>query len=133
AFGADAAYAARHVATCDPPPTGRNAYRVGPAVGTDLGAAGGGALAMVVAGPRCIDAAGIGTPAVKRVDGVVPVVVVTDRPAVPAPVLLHQGLVAPAHTGILPGHHDAFAGHPGGPHLRRADACHTPLHRLRRP
>ncbi len=80
----------------DPPCTDHRPHRVG-------------AVALVVARLGGVRPAGVG-PVLVDVDGVVPVVVVGDGDAVPAPVGVDQRRVVPIVAGVLPGDDHPLAG-----------------------
>ena len=87
------------------------------------------AMPVIVAGGRRIHAAA--TAVSSGVDGIVPVVVVVGRRAIPAAVLALQRGVIPLVAGVLPADHDPLAGEARGPHIRRVDFGDVPLDGVR--
>src|SRR5437588_12774100 len=51
--------------------------------------------------------------------------------AIPPSIMRLEGVMGPAHAGILVAYDNALAGEAHSPHLRGVDVLHIPLYRLR--
>ena len=114
----------------DPLCAGRHPNLVAGAVVANHGASGVAAVTTVVARLRRVVTAGV---ADTVVDGVMPVVIVVGRCAVPAAVVRLKRVMRPANTGIGACNHNSLAGESKLPNLRRVRVIDSWFNRLRYP